>query len=229
MKKILAFSMVLLLALLMTVAVTADPGAFISSPSGNSAPTLIDFSNESDACTAEIKICAYSDRDTLDDAARAKLEEAYASIVGTTDLGSLNSALKDLAEKLQISSDQLAVSDLFDISYVDCDAHTDHGEFTITLKPTVLENYACLLHYNGSAWELVEYSEVSEDGAHLTFVTDDLSPFAIVVHDGTAVLPVDDDGNQTAVIVLGAVAVLGAAATVASTVMVRIFYKKRKL
>ena len=44
-------------------------------------------------------------------------------------------------------------------------------------------NYAGILHYDNGVWELVE-STVTKDG-EITIQVDDLSPFAIVVHDGS--------------------------------------------
>ena len=226
MKKLFAIALVTLTILLMVVPVAAEPGSFVSSPSGKAAPELVEVTCASEDCTAMLSICAYSDRDTLDAAAQAQLEAAYASITGTTDLGTLNEGIKALAEQIQITSDKLAVSDLFDISYTNCDSHDEHGEFTITLNPSMLENYACLLRYNGSSWELVEFSEVSEDGEHLTFVTADLSPFAIVVHDGTAVIPTDESGAGKVAVIVGAS--VGGTALTGSGIFVLLYYLRRK-
>ncbi len=186
MKKILTVALMALLAVVMTVSAFADPGAFVESPSGNAAPVLVEGKNMDEDCPAQLVIVSYSDRFTLSAEAVAALEAAYASVVGTTDLGTLNSDLDELAGTLSIGSEQLAVSDLFEVYYTDCDTHEDHKEFVITVKPNTLENFAGILHYENGQWVLLE-SEV-KDG-ELTFVTDSLSPFAIVVHDGTAVAP----------------------------------------
>ena len=186
MKKIITCLFVVLMMTSMLVTAFAANGAFVSSPSVIKAPELISYENSDDACTATLIICAYADRDQLSADKKAALEAAYNAIVGTADLADLAEEIGKLAKKLNIDSGVLAVSDLFDISYSDCEAHEEHGTFTVTLKPHMLDNFAGLLHYKNSEWVLVEHAEVSEDGVHLTFEEDELSPFAIVVHDGTA-------------------------------------------
>jgi len=72
---ILCLSVVMLLSLGLTV--FAAPGGFVSSPSGNPAPELIDSVNKTEGCTAQLKITPYSERNTLDDG-RSHLEMANA-------------------------------------------------------------------------------------------------------------------------------------------------------
>ena len=161
----------------------AASGTFVSSPSANRAPTLIEASNASEDCEAEIQVMSYADRNKLGEEKKAKIEAAYNSIATTEDLATLDSAIGTLADKLGISSKKLLVSDLFDVSYSNCETHEDHEEFTITVKPESVKNYAGLIHYTNDGWELVE-SSASSDGT-ITFTADDLSPFAIIVHDGS--------------------------------------------
>lgn len=186
MKKIITFLFALLMITSLLVTVFADNDAFVSSPSAVKAPELVDYENEDEDCTAVLVICAYADRSNLSEESKATLEEAYAAIVNSEDLSDLTEELDKLAKKLNVDSSVFAVSDLFDISYAGCVTHDEHGVFTITLKPHMLDNFAGLLHYKNSEWVLVEHAEVNEDGIHLTFEEDELSPFAIVVHDGTA-------------------------------------------
>ncbi|MBO5111531.1 MAG: hypothetical protein J6D21_12560 [Clostridia bacterium] len=220
MKKILTCVFAILMMAALTVTVFADPGSFVSSPSGISAPELVEYENSDKDCTAKIVICSYANRDSLSADRKAALEAAYNSIVNADDLSGLTSEIEKLAKKLQIETGVLAVSDLFDISYADCEAHEEHGTFTITLKPHMLDNFAGLLHYKNSQWVLVEHAEVSEDGVHLTFEEDELSPFAIVVHDGTAVL--DEDGFPWWLLILVVVVVGGAVTFV-------VYDKKKKV
>ena len=177
MKKILTISFVLVI-LMSTMLTAFAGGSFVSSPSKNLAPELIEFQNASDACTAQIVITAYADRATLGEKADV-LTEAYAIIVSAQDLGEVDADIADLAKELNVDSAGFAVSELFDVTYVDCDGHEVHGEFTITIKPTSTENFAAMLHYNGTEWEVIE-SEV-KDG-EITFVAELFSPFAIMVH-----------------------------------------------
>ena len=202
MKRILIALFVVATALILTLQTFAASGVFVSSPSGKAAPELIEGVNEDSECVAVVEICAYSDRDALSDADKSKLEAAYKSIVNTDDLADLNEKLGELANTLQISSDKLAVSDLFNVGYSDCASHNDHGKFSVKIKPVVIDNFACLMYYDGSAWVVVENVVVDEDEATITFDMSDPAPYAIVVHDGSAVIPnVDDDGISAGIII----------------------------
>lgn len=209
MKRILALCLTLVMVFALSVPAFAGPGAFVSSPSGNSAPELYEYSNSDHNCTAVLVITAYADRHTLDDATREKLEKAYSDIANSTDLTTLNSDLAALTQKMGIDGKKLAVSDLFDISYHSCPSHSEHGSFTITIKPEVLKNFVGILHLNGDNWELIEDAKV--EGELLTFVVDELSPFAIVV-DTSAEPPVTGDfsniGFYVAAMAISAAALL---------------------
>ncbi len=179
MKKILVF--LLTIAMLATLGVTAfaEPGNFIVSPSKNKAPEIIDGTNESHDCTAKLVVTPYSERDTLSDDKKKEIENAYDQIVNADDLTSFNTDFEKLVSDKGISSENLAVSDLFDISYYGCDVHNEHGAFKITLKADTLEGFVALLKMVDGEWVLVEDAVV--DGDLLKFTAKDLSPFAIVV------------------------------------------------
>ena len=185
MKKILMIISMALMMLSVGVTTFAANGSFASSPSANRAPTLVEFENASEDCTATIVIYAYADRDSLDAETKAKLEAAYASVSSAKDLGKLGYSVKALANSLDLTTDQLYVSDLFDISCENCENHDKHESFTITVSPSSVVNYAGFLHYDNGEWKLLE-STVTKDGK-ITFTVDDFSPFAIVVHDGSVV------------------------------------------
>ena len=76
MKKVLMFCLVMVLAFSMSLTVAAVDGGFISSPSNEKAPVLVNYKNESEDCTAELVLCSYADRANLSDEARAAIEEA---------------------------------------------------------------------------------------------------------------------------------------------------------
>ena len=183
MKKVLAICMTLVMVMsMMSVTVFADPGNFVSSPSGNSAPIIIDFESESEECTALLVVTPYSERDTLPEEKKDKLEQAYDEIVKAKDLSDLHGAIAQVAASKGIALEDLAVSDMFDVSYYDCAIHDDHGYFEIILKPETLKNFVALLHLNGNTWEHIDNAEVTgANKDHLRFFVDDLSPFAIVV------------------------------------------------
>ena len=181
MKKIITVFLALIMLMTMSVAVFAETGGFVESPSNNQAPTLVEGTNESEDCTAALLITAYADRFELPETIRTKIEEAYDIIRNNPDLSALNSKLADIAADLGIKTTDLAVSDMFDISATDCNGHADHGHFDITLKADTLKNFVCLLHYYNGEWRVVEDAEVTQNGEHLEFTEDEFSPFAIVV------------------------------------------------
>lgn len=162
------------------VSVSAAPSNFVESPSAGKPVQLQSFEVDSEDCTMDLVLTNYSERNTLSAAAREKLEGAYGAIVNATDLTALNTDLKNLASKNKIPAEKLAVSDLFDLSYVGCADHDDHGYVTVKFKAETLKNFVGLLHKNGDKWELI--SDAKASGDTLTFKVDDFSPFAIVVN-----------------------------------------------
>ncbi len=189
MKKIavICLSLVMLFSISMTA--FAAPGIFVSSPSGNPAPELVEVVNKTDACPAKIKITAYSERATLDAADREKIESAYTQIVNADSDNAFSKVLATLAKNNKMSVSSLSVSDLFDISYYNCENHEGHEGFTITLKADTIDQFVGMLHLNGEEWELVKVNNVDEDKNTVTFFVEELSPFAIVVDNGTGSVP----------------------------------------
>lgn len=181
MKKVFIVVMFLVLVASMSFSVFATPGTFVSSPSLNPAPELIEGKNETDDCPATIIITAYAKRDQLSAELRQQLEAAYAEIVGAKDVSELNAQLKAVSDKMGVNTSDLAVSDLFDISAIGCDVHGEHGAFDIILKASTLKNFVSLMHYKDGEWVIVDGAEVTKEGQHLEFTYDDFSPFAIVV------------------------------------------------
>jgi len=213
MKKVLATVLALVMVFCMSFAVSADPGKFISSPSNNSAPTLIGSTPESEDCEAELVITSYSDRDELPAEIKSMMETAYNSIVSASNLTDLNSAITKFAEEKGIPVEHLTISDLFDIRYISCDEHDGHGNFEIAIKSDTLKKFVALLHYANNSWEIVENAEVKEINGELrlTFSIGDFSPFAIVIDSEGAT---DSKPPKTGVendFILGAVAISAAA------------------
>lgn len=196
MKKILTVCMAIVMVLGLSTAVLAAPGNFVSSPSGNAAPTIVGFDAANADCTLEPVIIPYKDRDQLPDDQRKHLEDAYDDIVNADDLSDLVEALKDVADKLGVDVDDLAVSDLFYITGKGCDDHDGHKGFTITLDANTLKNFAALMQMdeNGN-WSLVNGAYINSKG-QLVFTLDDLNrPLAIVVN-GANVSPQTGDTNH---------------------------------
>ena len=181
MKKFMMFCMVVLMLVSLCIPVAAVAGSFVSSPSNNQAPEVIGSENRK--CEAEVIITAYANRDQLSDDKRQALEAAYAEIVGTEDLSTLDKQVEKMANKLGVNVSELAVSDLFDISMTECADHDKHGKFDITLDAETLENFVCLLHYYDGEWNVVKNAKITKD-EYLKFTEDEFSPFAIVVYTG---------------------------------------------
>ena len=190
MKKIISIVFLILLIALMAVSVSATTGGFVHSPANNNAPVLIEGKNESAGCKSKVVITSYGDRDRLTSKDRKDIEAAFTQIIGTQDISSLTDELEDVAEKLKVSTAKLSVVDLFDISSTDCAEHASHGKFNITIKPTTLKNFACLLHYSNGKWEVVDSAKLTNNGEHINFTAKELSPFAIVVYEKEIVEPV---------------------------------------
>lgn len=181
MKKVLSICLVLVMMMCMSITASAE-GAFVSSPSNNKAPTLVECENESADCKAEIIITSYTDRSTLTDTSREIFEKASETIRKTDDLSTLNSSLADVAKDNKVAVTDLAVSDLFFVSSTDCADHSEHGDFDVTLKADTLKNFVGLLIYDNGEWKLVKDAKVTNNGTHLEFSNTTLAPYAIVVN-----------------------------------------------
>ncbi len=220
MKKLLAVILTIVMVMTLSLTVFAAPSGFVSSPSGSEGPILEDFENADEDCESELELTHYGDRDELDDESREILEDAYESIVNASDLGELNKDLEDLAEKLGIPVEDLAVSDLFDISSSDCDGHSEHGEFTITLNDDDLKDFVGLMRYDGENWHLVDGARISDDGTKLIFTSDEIGAFAIVTNTGSSTVSPPTGDNFTwiyYVVVAAVVAAMGLAFVVYKT------------
>ncbi|MBE5869201.1 MAG: sortase B protein-sorting domain-containing protein [Lachnospiraceae bacterium] len=213
MKKLVTLCLTLIMVMAMSLTAFASNGGFVSSPSNNTDPQIISFDVESDDCEADLVITSYADRDKLPEDIQAKLEQAYNQIKSSLDLSKLCPALADLAKQLGISVEDLAVSDLFDIHYVDCGDHEGHGHFDITLKTESLEHFVALLHLKGDTWELVPGAAVTHDGDHLEFDIKDFSPFAVVV-DTSGVANPPKTGDNSMIGLYAAIMAASAAALI---------------
>ena len=196
MKKLLVFC--LTAVLMLTMSISSFAAGFVESPSNNPAPELVkgESGNESEDCVAELIITPYSERDELSDSLQDEMEKVYQEVKKSTDIASLSTELKEYCKKNNIDTKNLAISDLFDISYSHCPEHDEHGYFTIHLKADSLKNFVGLLHYTGNGYELVD-TKLSADGETLKFKLDDFSPFVIVVDTSVkADSPVTGDNSN---------------------------------
>ncbi|MBE6758439.1 MAG: hypothetical protein E7552_07865 [Ruminococcaceae bacterium] len=185
MKKVLVFCCAVLMVMSMGVVAYAATGSFVSSPTGNLAPTVEEF-EAAEGCTSELKVTPYSERADLPQELEDLTEQAYNEIRGTEDLTELNDDLGQLAEDMKIEGDNLAVSDLFTLHTEGCENHEGHEDFDITLSSDKLANFVGLMYMNAKGeWVLVKDAKVV-NGEHLVFTSTAVGPYAIVVKDAAA-------------------------------------------
>ena len=222
MKKFATIIMLTLLVFSLTVtSYAADIGSFLESPSAKRAPTLVSGSSEDHSCEDPLIITAYGDRDELPEDLRKAIEDFYTKIMGVKNLVGICPDLKDIANDQGIPTSNLAVSDLFDIR--DKCGEVE-GKFDIVIKSATFENFVGLIHYTDGEFVLVEDAKVEEiDGEiHLSFTTDGLSPFAVVVNTGDIIQPED---NSVAIGVLTTIAVAEGAVLI--TILVKFILSKK--
>ena len=219
MKKIVALCLTLVMAVSLCLTALAAPGAFVASPSGNKAPELVSFTAP-DGCDAQLKVTSYAERNNLDEATRLALEEAYKQIANHIQNNDFSKALQALAESKDMTASELSVGDLFDISSYDCDDHDGHNGFTITLKAETLDNLVGILHLKNNTWENLQIVEWNKDAKTVTFFVETLSPFAIVVDNGS--------GSSTPPPGDNAMAYLGVALVAAAGLVVVLVGAKKK-
>lgn len=208
MKKLLTLILVLMMALSMSLAVCAGPGGFVSSPSGNGDPE-IDEEDPPAGCSAKVVVTPYGKRDTLPTDARELIEKAYWDVVDAPDIGELNAELKKIAEQNKITTDALAVSDLFDVRFVGCEDHREHGPIAVKLKAETLKNFVALMYFDGEAWELIPATIEGDNFDILAFDFQKVGPYAIVV-DTTGNVQPPQSGDMLAILLTVLIAVSAA-------------------
>ena len=215
MKKVLAICLMMVMVLGVGAPAFAAPNGFVSSPSGNVAPTVSDFKPSDDDCEARLVITPYNDRRELPDTIRTIFEKAYNQITNADNLTELNAGLAKIANEKKIDSANLAIGDLFDIHPTDCDYHEGHVDFNITLDVDTLKHFVALLHMNkDGVWEVVENARVINNGEHLTFSVDSFSPFAIVVEDSQDTSDTLQTGENSMIYVYATIMAVSALAVI---------------
>lgn len=212
MKKILAICL-MIMVLSMGITAFAAPNGFVSSPSGNPAPTVDSFTPADDDCTAQLVIVPYGERQELSETLLAIFEKAHSEITSAEDLTKLNADLAKIAADMDIKGENLAVSDLFDIHVTGCDFHDGHLDFDIVLNADTLKHFVGLLHMNKDGeWELVKDAKVVNNGKQLHFSVETLSPFAVVVDttSGTQSSPQTGDNSMIHIYVAIMIALIAA-------------------
>lgn len=227
MKKFLMLAIAVLMIASLSITVCAEGnGSFVSSPSANRTPMIVEGSNENEACNINegnaadsIVIVAYADREILPDGG-AEMEAAYVTIAGTEDLGELGSEVEELAALYRVDGEKLAVTDLFEMHHEGC-AEAWHGNFDLQIVPQnhqLVDNFAGVIHFRDGKWSVID-SSVDEQGVITMSIEDLEGPYAIVVHDGSGMSP-----QESAFMAAGLSIVAGAL----SLILVGVVFHKRE-
>ncbi len=228
MKKIITLILAITMAFVSVVPAFAVEDGFVSSPSSDDV-VLVEGENEDPNCAAELLLTMFKNRDKLEAHIREQLEKAYEIISNCEDLTTLCEAFAKFVKMLGLTGKDLAVAELFDLSYYGCDTHDEHGYFTIKVGAKVLKNFVGLLHYHNGQWEFVDNARVLPDGETLEFRVKDFSPFAIVVNTSGKVpneeIPNTDVQNPQMPMQL----LVGAAAVLATATVIAVVFKKKEV
>ncbi len=183
MKKVLAILLTVLMVTCLGMTALAA-GEFVSSPSNNPAPELVTGTPGSEDCDGKIVIIAFSDRDRLTPEERALLEKAYKDIANSDNLAKLNKDLAKIAKEFGIPEKNLAVSDLFNLSYKGCADHDEHGSYDIVIKADTFKNFVGLMYLSADGWKMVDGAAVKDVNGeyHLNFKAAEFGPYAVVVN-----------------------------------------------
>lgn len=216
MKKFFAIILMAVMVCAMTLSVGAAPGGFLQSPSFNKTPIIVDFECSDPDWKGEIFITSYGDRNVLDLVEREKLEDAYNSIRDAFGISSLIPDITDIATNLDVSPDNLGISDLFHIGISDI---TD-GNFKIKLDAETIKNFVGLVYYEDGQWRVVEDAVV--EGEYLTFSTSLPRAFAVVVDVDNSIIDVPITGDVISWVLVSVVV-----ASAAGIVILLLSYRKR--
>lgn len=216
MKKFFAIALMFVMVFTMTLSAGAVSGSFIQSPSFNSTPIIVDSENSDSDWKGEIYITSYGDRNVLELIEREKLENAYESIKNSNSVATLIPDIVDIAGNLNVSPDNLGISDLFHIGISEA---TDDS-FKIKLDAETLDNFVGLVYYENGKWYIVDDAFI--DGDYLIFTSELPRAFAVVVDVDNSIVDVPVTGDVLSWMLI---AVMAASAT--GIVLLVITYRKK--
>ena len=216
MKKVFAIILTLAMVCVTTLSVSAAPANFLQSPSFNKTPIIVDFECSDPDWKGDIYITSFGDRNVLDLIDREKLENAYNSIRDAVNIESLVPDIKDIASNLNVSPENLGISDLFHIGISDS---TD-GKFKIQLDSETIKNFVGLIYFEDGQWHVVEDAAIEDN--YLVFTTDLPRAFAVVVDVDNSSIDVPVTGDVLSWTLLGVMV-----ASAAGIVVLFVSYKKR--
>ena len=172
MKKLLVLCSLLISVLAFSFTVKAN-GGFVDSPSLYDETELAEDSTGT--YNKNIALSGFGNRDQLPEEVKAVLEEAYNTIKEADSVSQLNDTVDELLEDAGLENDDIAISELFDIS-----ASEESNSYKVKIKLGSASYFFCLLHYTNGGWEVVSNASLDTED-NLTFEVDSLSPFAVVV------------------------------------------------
>ena len=175
MKKVLAICLMMVMLVTMSVSVFAAPNGFVSSPSTNTAPPVVDFKPSNGSTTITLNVVPYGERHEMEQELLEVFEEAYKTITEAENVTDLTEELKTIVEEKNIEPEKVAISDMFDIHTEGTVTDSGKIEYEITLDLEMLSHFVALLHMKDGKWEVVEDAQVVGDGQHLKFSVDSLS------------------------------------------------------
>lgn len=200
MKKLMTLLLTLALAASLTVPALAT---FTPSVENKGAPAVVSVDGVD---AGHIRVTAYGERGTHDAAAvtiKQILEDTHKNVKDAGTLDKLSADVNTLLAKdhPDVKAEDLIVSDLFDVSYVENGAVAPlNQKVTITFKLTVpVENVLLVLHKtSGGDWELMnmdssKYQKLDKYQVKLTF--DSLSPVVFAID--SAEFHVDPNGPSS--------------------------------
>ena len=216
MKKVFAIILTLTMVCVMTLSVSAAPANFLQSPSFNKTPIIVDFECSDPNWKGDIYITSFGDRNVLDLIEREKLEDAYNSIRDAVNIETLVPDIKDIAANLNVSPENLGISDLFHIGI----SESTDGIFKIKLDSETIKNFVGLIYYEDGKWHVLEDATIEDD--LLVFTTDLPRAFAIVVDVDNSAIDVPVTGDALSWVLAGVMV-----ASAAGIVILVISYKKK--
>jgi len=216
MKKTFAIILMFAMVCAMSLSVGAAPANFLQSPSYNKTPIIGDFECSDPNWKGDIFITSYGDRNVLDLVDREMLESAYESIRDASNISSLIPDISGIASNLNVSPENLGISDLFHIGISDS---TD-GKFKIKLDSETIKNFIGLVYYENGQWHVVDGATIEDE--YLVFTTDLPRAFAVVVDVDNSIIDVPVTGDVVSWILISVIAV-----SAAGMIVLFVSYKRK--
>ena len=167
MKRLFSCLLAVLLVFSLTAAAFADN--FFNDDANAGEPELVAAVDANKADVLEqITLTTYDKRASLDDARKANIEKAYASLAGAEDLKGINEELAQAA-----AGKLIVVCDLFDLAAAD-DAAIPAD---VTVKDSKLDKYVGLVYFEDGAWIWVP---AEADESELSFAAEKQGVYALI-------------------------------------------------